>query len=40
VTREAVNKQLQTWTKLGVVHFDRGHITIADEKRLAEFQNQ
>jgi CRP-like cAMP-binding protein len=40
VTREAVNKQLQTWTKQGVLHFDRGHITIADEKRLAEYQTQ
>jgi CRP/FNR family transcriptional regulator, cyclic AMP receptor protein len=40
VTREAVNKQLQTWTKLGVVHFDRGRITIADEKKLAEYQTQ
>src|SRR5262249_15642698 len=40
VTREAVNKQLQTWTRLGVLRLDRGHITIADEKKLAEFQSQ
>jgi CRP/FNR family cyclic AMP-dependent transcriptional regulator len=40
VTREAVNKQLQIWTRQGLVRLDRGHITIADEKKLAEFQSQ
>jgi CRP/FNR family cyclic AMP-dependent transcriptional regulator len=39
VTREAVNKQLQIWTRQGLVRLDRGHITIADEKKLAEFQS-
>lgn len=40
VTREAVNKQLQTWTRPGLLQLDRGHITIADEKKLAEYQSQ
>jgi CRP/FNR family cyclic AMP-dependent transcriptional regulator len=40
VTREAVNKQLQNWSRQGVLRFERGHITIADQKRMQEFQNQ
>jgi CRP-like cAMP-binding protein len=40
VTREAVNKQLQTWTKQGLLRLDRGHITIADEKKFAVYQTQ
>jgi CRP/FNR family cyclic AMP-dependent transcriptional regulator len=40
VTREAVNKQLQQWTRQGLLRLERGHITIADEKKLAEFQHQ
>jgi CRP-like cAMP-binding protein len=40
VTREAVNKQLQAWTKQGVLRLERGHITIAEEKKLAGFQSQ
>jgi CRP/FNR family transcriptional regulator, cyclic AMP receptor protein len=39
VTREAVNKQLQQWTRQGVLRFDRGRITIADAKRLTALQN-
>jgi CRP-like cAMP-binding protein len=40
VTREAVNKQLQIWTRQGVLRLDRGHIIITDEKKLAEYQSQ
>ena len=40
VTREAVNKQLQHWTRQGLLRLERGHITITDEKKLAEFQHQ
>jgi len=40
VTREAVNKQLQTWSRLGVMRFDRGYITIADQKRMQQLQNE
>jgi CRP/FNR family transcriptional regulator, cyclic AMP receptor protein len=40
VTREAVNKQLQLWSRQGVLRFDRGYITIANARRLEEFQHQ
>lgn len=39
VTREAINKQLQLWSRQGVLRFERGYITIADQKRLAELQH-
>lgn len=39
VTREAVNKQLKTWSREGVLRFDRGRITIANSKRLTALQN-
>jgi CRP-like cAMP-binding protein len=40
VTREAVNKQLQNWSRQGVLRFERGYITIADQKRMQAFQHQ
>jgi CRP/FNR family cyclic AMP-dependent transcriptional regulator len=38
VTREAVNKQLQVWTKQGLLRLDHGHIVLTDQKKLAEFE--
>ncbi len=35
VTREAVNKQLKTWSRDGLIRMDRGHITVCDAARLA-----
>ncbi|HVO16299.1 MAG TPA: Crp/Fnr family transcriptional regulator [Alphaproteobacteria bacterium] len=35
VTREAVNKQLKTWSQAGVLRVERGAITVCDMRALA-----
>ena len=36
VTREAVNKQLKSWSQAGVLRVERGTITVCDMRALAE----
>ena len=36
VTREAVNKQLKSWSQAGVLKVERGTITVCDMRALAE----
>ncbi|MGD9743571.1 MAG: Crp/Fnr family transcriptional regulator, partial [Dongiaceae bacterium] len=35
VSREAVNKQLKSWSAIGMLRVDRGFITVLDRHRLA-----
>lgn len=35
VSREAVNKQLKSWSAVGLLRVDRGYITVLDKPRLA-----
>jgi CRP-like cAMP-binding protein len=35
VTREAINKQLQNWSKANLVRVERGFITVTDRVKLA-----
>jgi CRP-like cAMP-binding protein len=36
-TRESVNKQIRAWTADGIVHMERGEVTILDGERLERF---